>query len=53
MKLFLFGAGASIPFFKTPLTTNYITQEISVIRKMEANFKILLGKITYSFSFRS
>lgn len=29
MKLFLFGAGASIPFFKTPLTTNYITQEIS------------------------
>ena len=29
MKLLLFGAGASIPFFRTPLTTNYITQEMS------------------------
>lgn len=29
MKLLLFGAGASIPFFERPLTTSYITNEIS------------------------
>lgn len=29
MKLLLFGAGASIPFFERPLTTTYITNEIS------------------------
>lgn len=28
MKLLLFGAGASIPFFKQPLTTAYITNEV-------------------------
>ena len=28
MKLLLFGAGASIPFFEKPLTTAYITNEI-------------------------
>lgn len=28
MKLLLFGAGASIPFFKQPLTTTYITNEV-------------------------
>lgn len=35
MKLLLFGAGASIPFFKQPLTTAYITHEISNKRRWE------------------
>lgn len=39
MKLLLFGAGASIPFFKTPLTTNYITQEISKVERWKPILK--------------
>lgn len=39
MRLLLFGAGASIPFFKTPLTTNYITQEISKKERWEPILK--------------
>ena len=35
MKLLLFGAGASIPFFYQPLTTAYITHEISDKKRWE------------------
>ena len=35
MKLLLFGAGASIPFFERPLTTAYITNEISNKKRWE------------------
>lgn len=47
MKFLLLGAGASIPFFEVPLTTNYITQEIT----KEERWKLVLKAYWEKFGF--
>ena len=49
MKFFLFGAGASIPFYQTPLTTSYITNEISKKERWEPILKDYWDKFEYHY----